>query len=291
MEKQQQDPYFPSSPSVQSDRILYTPSPFARANLLHLQEIGHLQALTAHTSSRDRLRSFLCFLVEKGSGQLTYQGRVYPLEAGDVVFIDCMKPYAHSTRREELWTLRWCHFYGPSLPAVYAKYCERGGEPVIRPGDSAPFVRLLTRLQETAGSDDYIRDMRINEELSGLLTCLMEESWHQGRHQGGSRKMDVAQVKAYLDGHYREKLTLESVAEYFFINKYYLARLFREKYGVTLTTYLQQVRITHAKRLLRFTDKKIESIGMECGVGELPYFSRVFKKMEGVSPSEYRNMW
>lgn len=60
---------------------------------------------------------------------------------------------------------------------------------------------------------------------------------------------------------------------------------------VTLVTYLQQVRITHAKRMLRFTDKSIEEIGLECGIGELNYFSRVFKKLEGVSPSEFRRVW
>ena len=60
---------------------------------------------------------------------------------------------------------------------------------------------------------------------------------------------------------------------------------------VTLVTYLQQVRITHAKRMLRFTDKSIEEIGLECGIGELNYFSRVFKKLECASPSEYRRMW
>ena len=64
-----------------------------------------------------------------------------------------------------------------------------------------------------------------------------------------------------------------------------------EQYGVTLVTYLQQVRITHAKRMLRFTDKSIEEIGLECGIGELNYFSRVFKKLEGVSPSEFRRAW
>ena len=58
---------------------------------------------------------------------------------------------------------------------------------------------------------------------------------------------------------------------------------------VTLVTYLQQVRITHAKRMLRFTDKSIEEIGLECGIGELNYFSRVFKKLEGVSGSECKD--
>ena len=310
---------FTSSPSVQSSRILYTPSPFARSSLLHLQEVGSLTAIKPHTSKREKLQSYLCFMVEDGEGDLVYEGKTYELRRGDVVFIDCRKAYSHSTGNayescdrhsveaasvaDNLWSLRWCHFYGPSMPAIYAKYCERGGLPVIRGADVSngadmargadvsQYTAILTDIYTLASSSDYIRDMRINGKLNDLLTLLMESSWHQGNSTNAPKKMDISSVKAFMDEHYSEKLSLESVASHFFIDKHYLARLFKEQYGVTLVTYLQQVRITHAKRMLRFTDKSIEEIGLECGIGELNYFSRVFKKLEGVSPSEFRRVW
>ena len=307
---------FTSSPSVQSSRILYTPSPFARSSLLHLQEVGSLSAIRPHTSKREKLQSYLCFMVEDGEGELVYEGKKYELRSGDVVFIDCRKAYRHSTGMNPnagLWSLRWCHFYGSSMPAIYAKYCERGGLPVIRGADVSvdlargadmgrrddvscgadvsQYAAILTDIYTLASSSDYIRDMRINGKLNDLLTLLMESSWHRGAHTNAPKKMDISSVKSFLDEHYKEKLSLESVASHFFIDKHYLARLFKEQYGVTLVTYLQQVRITHAKRMLRFTDKSIEEIGLECGIGELNYFSRVFKKLEGVSPSEFRRVW
>lgn len=307
---------FTSSPSVQSSRILYTPSPFARSSLLHLQEVGSLTAIKPHTSKREKLQSYLCFMVEDGEGELVYEGKKYELRSGDVVFIDCRKAYSHSTGMNPnagLWSLRWCHFYGPSMPAIYAKYCERGGLPVIRGADVSvdlargadmgrrddvscgadvsQYAAILTDIYTLASSSDYIRDMRINGKLNDLLTLLMESSWHREAHTNAPKKMEISRVKSFLDEHYKEKLSLESVASHFFIDKHYLARLFKEQYGVTLVTYLQQVRITHAKRMLRFTDKSIEEIGLECGIGELNYFSRVFKKLEGVSPSEFRRVW
>lgn len=297
---------FTSSPSVRSSRILYTPSPFARSSLLHLQEVGSLTAIKPHTSKREKLQSYLCFMVEDGEGELVYEGKKYELKTGDVVFIDCRKVYSHSTGlnpNTELWSLRWCHFYGPSMPAIYAKYCERGGLPVIRGTDVArgddmgrgadvsQYSTIISDIYTLASSSDYIRDMRINGKLNDLLTLLMESSWHRGNSSNAPKKMDISSVKSFLDEHYKEKLSLESVASHFFIDKHYLARLFKEHYGVTLVTYLQQVRITHAKRMLRFTDKSIEEIGLECGIGELNYFSRVFKKLEGVSPSEFRRVW
>ena len=233
-------------------------------------------------------------MVEDGEGELVYEGKKYDLKSGDVVFIDCRKAYSHSTGlnpNTELWSLRWCHFYGPSMPAIYAKYCERGGLPVIRGADMVQYTSILTDIYTLASSSDYIRDMRINGKLNDLLTLLMESSWHREAHTNAPKKMEISQVKSFLDEHYKEKLSLESVASHFFIDKHYLARLFKAQYGVTLVTYLQQVRITHAKRMLRFTDKSIEEIGLECGIGELNYFSRVFKKLEGVSPSEFRRVW
>lgn len=157
--------------------------------------------------------------------------------------------------------------------------------------DVSQYSTIISDIYTLASSSDYIRDMRINGKLNDLLTLLMESSWHRGNSSNAPKKMEISQVKSFLDEHYKEKLSLESVASHFFIDKHYLARLFKEQYGVTLVTYLQQVRITHAKRMLRFSDKSIEEIGLECGIGELNYFSRVFKKLEGVSPSEFRRVW
>ena len=142
-----QELFNPQSSSVSSSRILYTPSAFARTSLLHLQEVGSLQAIHQHTSTRTNLTSFLCFVVLSGTGSLTYEGMTYELSAGDCVFIDCRKAYSHSTS-DNLWSLQWCHFYSPFLPAVYEKYKERGGRPVFHPADIEPFTTLLTDMEE-----------------------------------------------------------------------------------------------------------------------------------------------
>ncbi len=103
---------------------------------------------------------------------------------------------------------------------------------MLCPGDSDPYTKLLQEIYQVASSDDYIRDMRINEKLNILLTHLMSESWNPGASLGSeggeAAKRDIQQVKAYMDEHYREKITLDFLAEKFFINKYYLARLFKE---------------------------------------------------------------
>jgi len=276
---------------VTSSRIIYTPSVFAKTNLIHLQEIGSLTAQKPHTSRRNNLASYLFFMVISGSGTLEYDGISYDLTVGDCVFIDCKKPYFHRSS-EDLWTLKWVHFYGPNMAGIYEKYTERGGTPCFRPKTFDNYGQLHQSLYELAAAEVYIKDMKIYEKLAALLTLLMEESWNpQGGRANAARKQNLQEIKDYLDRNYSQKISLDDLAEQFFINKFYLTRIFKEQFGLSVNNYLLQIRITHAKKLLRFSDLPIEKIGQECGMSDANYFSRTFKKVEGITPGEYRKRW
>lgn len=284
---------FTSSPSVQSSRILYTPSPFARSSLLHLQEVGSLTAIRPHTSKREKLQSYLCFMVEDGEGELVYEGKKYELRSGDVVFIDCRKAYSHSTGmnlNEELWSLQWVHFYGPNMGAIYRKYQERGGKPVFQTSQLQSYHDILDELYTIASSPDYVRDMRIHEKLSSLLILLMEDAWDDAQIQSTSDTLDIQAIKDYLDENFKRRISLDDLAGSFYLNKYYLMKLFKDRYDMTINAYLNQVRVTWVKQQLRFTDKTVETLAAELQI-EPAYLSRLFKKVEGVSPTSFRKSW
>ena len=275
---------------VSSDRLLYTPSEFAKSNLMYLQEIGRLTAQKPHTSKRQNLASFLFIYIRNGSGYIDYEGKEYAVSAGDCVFINCQNLYSHRTS-EDLWSIEWIHFNGESILPIYLKYKERGGQPVFRPDDAGRSRMIWDQINTVARSSDYIRDIKINEYLSSLLTFLMSFSWNpEATPESGSGK-SINALKEYLDTHYQEKITLDLLADTFFTSKYTLSRAFKEQMGTSIINYLLVVRITHAKQLLRFTDMTVEEIGYSCGITPLYYFSRMFKQIEGVSPLEYRMGW
>ena len=281
--------FFSNSGVVDSNRIIYTPSSFARSSLLYLQEVGELTALQPHTSRRVNLYSYLFFTVVSGYGKLEYVGKDYLLSPGSCVFIDCQQPYSHTTV-DHLWTLRWIHFNGPTVPTVYEKYKERGGRPIFEPVKKEEIESLWTDLMLTARSDDYMRDMIINSLLSNLLVQVMKESWHP-EEQMSPKRSGISEIHEYLTTHYSEKITVEDLSSRFLISPSYLAHSFKEQYGTSVTSYLLGVRITKAKQMLRFSDEKIEEIGYKVGIGAPAYFSRVFKEIEGVTPSTYREQW
>lgn len=315
--------YFQSpAPSVSSKRILYTASSWAKSNLIFLQETGSLRAIRPHVSRRDNLQSYLCMMVLDGSGYIEYEGQRYDMKKGDCAFIDCMRSYSHSTGMKKraadcgniknsdrvlpdnaagevdkensiggLWSLQWVHFYGENMPAIYEKYVERGGLPVFTPENGGQYTDIFSRLYNIAGSEDYIKDMKLNAVLNELLAIIMEQSWHPENKNIGKKRRELVEVKAFLDGHFTEKITLDSLAASFYIDKFYLSKIFKETYGTTINAYILSKRITQAKRFLRFTDLSIDEIGSRVGMNDANYFSRSFKKLEGISPSEYKKTW
>ena len=271
---------------VESKRIQYTSSKFAKESLLYLQEVGFSKSLKQHTNSRKHMESFLFFTVLEGDGLLTYQENNYYLKKGDCIFIDCHKQYSHSS---DNWQIAWLHFNGTNLKGIYDKYMERGGN-IIFSSNTNKYIDLINKIYDIAESGDYLKDMNIYTELVSIINHIMSETIYPDNETSKS-KYDIKAIKSYIDDNYTDNLTLESVSSIFYINKFYLTRIFKEKYGTTINNYILEKRITKAKELLRFTDHKIEKIANQCGIQDNNYFSRLFSKVEGISPKEYRKLW
>ncbi|KUP23560.1 response regulator transcription factor [Paenibacillus sp. DMB5] len=116
-------------------------------------------------------------------------------------------------------------------------------------------------------------------EAAGLLGQLS-----QNQCKGGIQK-----IKCYVDEHYHESITLKEIAARFYMNSAYLGQLFKKTYGSYFNEYLQQLRITEAKRLLRQSDMRIYEIAQKVGFSNADYFVTQFEKLEQMTPTEYRN--
>ncbi|HEX7066379.1 MAG TPA: response regulator transcription factor [Bacillales bacterium] len=98
----------------------------------------------------------------------------------------------------------------------------------------------------------------------------------------------LEEARQYIDSHYNESITLERVSAHVDLSPYYFSKLFKEHNGVTFIEYLTEVRIRKAKALLKSTRMSLKEICFEAGYHDPNYFSRVFKKSTGRSPSQYR---
>lgn len=98
----------------------------------------------------------------------------------------------------------------------------------------------------------------------------------------------VAFVKHYINQNFRDPITLDLLADVGNINKYYLVHIFKENIGISPIVYLNQVRIKEAKTLLETTDFSLAEIASFSGFSSQSFFSQVFKRETGQTPSYYR---
>lgn len=102
------------------------------------------------------------------------------------------------------------------------------------------------------------------------------------------RNKECAAVRRYIDEHFSEPLTLDALAELAHVNKYYLVHAFSREYGVTPINYLLLCRIRESKHLLATTNLSLSQIAQVHGFSSPSYFSQSFRRLEGISPMEYR---
>jgi two-component system response regulator YesN len=99
----------------------------------------------------------------------------------------------------------------------------------------------------------------------------------------------VQKIKEYIANHLHVEFSREDLAVYVFFNPAYISRLFRKETGLSLSDYILQERMKKASELLLETDQTVSHIASNLGYGNFSYFARMFKRVYGATPQEYRN--
>lgn len=98
----------------------------------------------------------------------------------------------------------------------------------------------------------------------------------------------VLTMKQYIETNYDADLSFSKVARGYFFNEGYLRRVFRQATGESFSSFLNEIRINAAKRLLAETNWNILDVSMQVGFHNVTYFNRVFKQKAGMTPRRYR---
>lgn len=272
-----------------SERILVTPSSYSRNHYLYVQEIGTLKSLEPHISRREKLESYLFFMVTEGSGTVTRGGSTRKLHAGDCVWINCLEPYSHESSRTQPWSLMWVHFNGFQAPEFYRLYTEKDGPAVYTPTSLAPYIKCLQTLYRLQQQKDALTDLLSHRYLTDLIAQIFSDTFQN--HAGLPVPQKFMDIRSYIEAHYAEKLTLDDLSALFYISKYHLLREYQRLFGITVINDITARRLSYAKSRLRFSSDSIETIALQSGFQTSSYFIKVFKRYESMTPLEYRRKW
>ena len=152
--------------------------------------------------------------------------------------------------------------------------------------DDFSYCREALRLKIT----DYILKPVNYEEfgacIDNLKIALFRQQLPQEETQGEERP--IMAITRYLQEHLSEDISLSILAEEFHLSAQYISQLFKSEIGVNFLAYLTNIRMERAKKLLLSTALSIGEISEQLGFGDYRVFTKVFKKSEGVTPSQYR---
>ncbi|KAB8137726.1 response regulator [Gracilibacillus oryzae] len=158
------------------------------------------------------------------------------------------------------------------------------------------FFIILTRTTQELGLEQdfaisfhqYETNMQIKEIAKAHLLSVIEQiaDWRTNGVEGL-----LIQAKEYVNQHFQKAITLDEVAAHVNLSSYYLSKLFKEYFDVTFVEYVTELRIQKAKTYLLDGVTPLKEIALNIGYRDPNYFSRVFKKEVGMSPSDFRHKY
>ena len=154
--------------------------------------------------------------------------------------------------------------------------------------DDFSYCQQALRLQIT----DYILKPVNYEEfgtcIDNLKISLFEQRVASEEEKEESEERTITGLNRYLQEHLSEEMSLAILSEEFHLNPQYISQLFKNEIGVGFLTYLTNIRMEKAKKLLLSTSLSVARIAEQSGYSDYRVFTKVFKKSEGITPSQFR---
>jgi len=177
------------------------------------------------------------------------------------------------------------------------------GQVALRRPTRSGFSRIARQLLEWGSQvdlrraeDAYFHSKVLRREQYGAMIRLLEIF---AQHlsilanqiviaEGYAEPPSVARARAYIHEHAGKDLPLMEVAGFLNVSTFHFCKMFHKATGLTFTGYLARTRVEKARNLLLNPHLRISEIAYECGFGSLGHFNRIFKRVAGVTPTEYR---
>ena len=222
---------------------------------------------------------YYLFLVTDGSATLKMDGRSYKIEVGNLFFSFPGYPYEIESNGE--FRYLYISFFGSCVLQIFERLGIDIKEPVYRGADkiSEIWFSAISRFNEK--NADFLPKSVLMYTLS-FIGC---EKGGEENKQSDNTMLEM--ILNHVDNHYREpSLTLSSVASIFAYTENYLSSIFKKKMQMGFNQYVNHLRIAYALRMIDDGCGSVREIASESGFSDALYFSKVFKKKVGVTPSK-----
>ncbi|OAS82719.1 AraC family transcriptional regulator [Metabacillus litoralis] len=261
--------------------------------------VSHRKALSHHMPANHFHSTFEIFYLISGKREFFLKDRTLVINEGDIVIIS--PNILHRTTNTEI------HKHERLIVNIH-EICMAAGNPsyrnILQPLFEQEYIIVRCPLQEQllieTLSQSIIQEIQLKKPgfemyaqtlvLQLLIICCrhVQQTSIEQIESPSTMHERISEVVRYINNNYMYELSLQSVADKFYVSPYYLSRFFKEVTGFTFVEYLNNVRIKEAKKLLESSSIKVNLIYKKVGFGSVTHFGRVFKAVTGYAPLHYR---
>ena len=253
---------------------------------------GQLISPPGFLHHRRSLDDNVLIMVTEGTLYISANDKQYALGAGQYIFLRAGEEHFGYRPSEGRLSYLWAHFRADcGFEEVSGENC----------GESTYFMPETARLSDygrAAQLFHQLMDMSLEESLFppdmldyAVSLLLMELSREYSRKRNNSSELPpvVFSAREWIKNHYYQPFDITELAAAVGCGADHLSSLFKRRVGISIVRYTNQLRIKTAKTLLSNYDVTIKEAAFSCGFSDEKYFMKVFKQLEGITPTQYKN--
>lgn len=262
----------------------------ALSRTLHITDIGYYPRAKHHFRKRDiAISQYIFIYCVEGKGWFDINDKHYAVEQNQCFILPPNVPHSYGADKKDPWTIYWIHFKGE----LAAHYATRLLNPVdIKPGVYSRINGRLNLFEEVYhtlelgySKENVLYACSALHYFLGSICFLQQYRNATSDNQAGDV---VENAIHYMKENIEKKLTVADFATYTGFSVSHFSSLFNSRTGYSPVNYFNLLKIQHACYLLDHTDMRVNQVCYKIGIEDCYYFSRIFSKMMGLSPSEYK---
>ena len=230
----------------------------------------------------------ILILCVRGTGWVEVGGTRHDVGPGQLVAILPQEPHRYGASEEHPWTIYWCHAAGPAAAQFGALLRGEGSSPLLEISDplrlAGLFDQITDELTRGYGTDHLLP---ASLALGHLLGLAMVERRHHPAPSGANPR--VQRVIAYMRQRVTEQIHIPELAGMVNLSPSHFCAIFKKLTGFPPLDYFIRLKLRRACELLDGTRLPVRQIAEELGFADAFYFSRLFRRVHGVSPTVYRS--